>query len=414
MRGATRWVLLVIGGAGCLGEINPPRPIDAATEPDAAAMPDGPLAADAEPVPDGPSVDDAPPPVDAPPAIDAVPPADAGICPGQPAGTVCAEDGVCDGDGHCLITLAAGQTHPNSITVAAGFVYWTTAGTGPSAGTVMRCAATGCDDTPTVIATAQPSLRDVAADSSYVYFVNGVSGAGTPGEGRVVKCPVDGCGPTPEVLAIGIQPDAIVVDATTVYWCNVGSGGESIHSCAIGGCGGAPTSLAPVSGTPTSIAVSATTLAWTVTPLGGGTGGGVISCATGACVPAGLATSTTMTPISVALGPTHAYWTSSDRTVKVCALAGCDGSPSTLGALGPTVQPGAAATDGADVYFVVLPDPGSLAPPAIQRCAVGGCAFSPTTVATGPAVVAPSAIAVDATSVYWTDAATGTVMKVAK
>ena len=308
--------------------------------------------------------------------------------------------------GPCFITLASGEQLPSGLAVDGTAAYWTNAsspnvmgGGNLSNGSVRKCAVGGCNLQPTTLASGQAAPGSIAVDATRVYWGNlGINGFGT--DGSLQACALGGCGAMPAQLEQGAGPESLAVDATRVYWTVSGNGVGSLWSCAVAGC--SPTQMAVVQGFPNNVAVNATTLAWT--SYQGSFGGSVWTCTPGACTPTMLLSSPNA-PVGFAMDAQNVYFTAGDAVMK-CALGGCNGQPTTLAAgLG---APSSIVTDGVNVYFAVTPmGPGA----AVMRCSVNGCNGQPTTVASGPGLVTPSALAVDATAVYWTDLNAGTVMK---
>ncbi len=81
----------------------------------------------------------------------------------------------------------------------------------------------------------------------------------TPGTG-LLACAIGGCGGDPTKLAPTAQPFNTVSDGIDVYWTDYNGGG--IDRCAIGGCSGQPTVMA-ASQRPFGIAVDSTSIYWT-------------------------------------------------------------------------------------------------------------------------------------------------------
>ena len=60
-----------------------------------------------------------------------------------------------------------------------------------------------------------------------------------------MSCAAGGCNQTPTVLASSQDlPAPIAVDGINVYWGNTGPSGGTLMKCAVGGCAGGPTLVA--------------------------------------------------------------------------------------------------------------------------------------------------------------------------
>lgn len=266
-------------------------------------------------------------------------------------------------------------------------------------------------------------------------------------------------------------PLAIAVDATTVYWGNLGD--HTVYSMPIGG--GASTLLSTTSAGPYAIALNAGNVFWsedglvqTVPKAGGATtqfgvgqpaprgiaadaanvywanyfGNAIMQCAAGGCGGAPAVFGTGQNTIDVALDATNVHWLNGgDGMVLTCPKTGCPGGAGTLLATGGTAR---LATDGVNVYFTQanaiakVPVGGGatvqlatglgqtsgiatdgvnvywteLGTGVVQRCAIGGCANAPTTLASG--LVNPNVITVDGANVYFTDTNAGNVWQLPK
>jgi hypothetical protein len=150
-------------------------------------------------------------------------------------------------------TLETGST-PTFITAAAGYLYWTD-GNQPSK--LMKCPVGGCGTSPTVLGTSPASTSWIvrAADSANVYFVAGTSG------GSVLQCGINGC-PSGGPINLATAPTSyLALDASSVYWITSGA----IVRCAIGGCGGNPTTILTSNTVGTQdpiLAVDSTSIYW--------------------------------------------------------------------------------------------------------------------------------------------------------
>jgi hypothetical protein len=195
----------------------------------------------------------------------------------------------------------------------------------------------------------------VAVDGTNVYFTS------TAGFGSVMKCAIGGCGGSPTTIAsgfVGVGLMGIAVDGTNVYWTVFGAadaGAGAIMSCPIGGCdGGVPNTLAAGQEQPWFIAVDATNVYWTDPPAG---------------------------------------------TVMSCPKTGCNGSPTTL-ASGQD-HPWGIAVDSADIYWTAVGNSGGLMKCSLSSCGDGG---SPIALYPGAGV---AQIALDSDNVYATAGGSG-------
>jgi hypothetical protein len=248
----------------------------------------------------------------------------------------------------CQPEVLAEGTNPigaGGLVVDATRVYWVdTAG-----GHVLACAKTGCDRSPTVLASGQDAPTGIALSGGTLFWTNHDGGT-------VVSCGVTGCGGKPTVVATGLSsPGGISADAANVYWGETGGGG-SVKSCAVSGCA-SPTVLASAPG------------------------------------------------LELAVDTASVYFT--DGTgVSLCPLAGCSGAPTLL-----FTVPGATgiALDTANVYvtsFVTATNPSGFFQGAVLQCAKSGCSGKPVALATTQG--APLPVAVSSGVVYWGNTLGGT------
>jgi hypothetical protein len=241
-------------------------------------------------------------------------------------------------------TIASGQASPGAIAINAMSIYWVdNPGIG---GSVLSCAIGGCGGSPTTLASGQLGPSGIALDSKNVYWTDDVS----PG-GPVMMCALSGCGGAPTTLASNQnQPLGIVADGTNVYWTNIGLnlGGDSVMECPVGGCpvtdAGVGITLASGQSYPNAPVVSGGNVYWVDT-----NSGAVVRCAVGGCGgnPTTLV-SGEVDPFELASDGISLYWTNaSGGTVVSCPIGG--GTRTTL-ATGQQ-SPNGIAVDSTSVYW---------------------------------------------------------------
>jgi hypothetical protein len=252
-------------------------------------------------------------------------------------------------------------------------LYWTR-----SDGSVLR-AQSGSE--PAILASGQKSPGDLVVDATHVYWAN-------LGDGTIVRAPLDG-GATTIVVADAGQAWSLAVSATTLSWTDNMTG--DVRALSLAG-GSPPITIATTQGA-WSIAMDATRIYWTTlfggsvfaAPIGGGAKTPLI---TGFTAPADL----------VLAGDRLLFGTGNDAGVYAVPLAG--GEQIALASAGGF----GVAADDHHVYFGEYD--GRLA-----RVPLGG--GEPEVLGIGPAT--PTDIALTSTTVYWTAAATnGVILKVAK
>jgi len=295
-----------------------------------------------------------------------------------------------------LMTLASGQPNPAAIVVDSANVYWSTEPPSGNNNGILKVPVGG--GTPAVFLFPSFSIA-LALDLNNVYFTTGSA---------VWLEPKSGGNQTQ--LASGVQVPlssttflpifGLAVDAQNAYMTSTNLG-EVVRIPLIGN-PATPSAVTPyVSGTlPQAVAVDATTVYWTylcqTASTGGCTSGGVSSAPRLGGPVTSIATGQTY-PAGIAVDATYVYWTDNAAgTVMKAPLAG--GASITI-ASGQN-YPYGIAIDNTNVYWTNNGGTVMKAPLA------GG---TPITIASGQGY--PVGIAVDATSVYWTNYTAGTVMK---
>jgi hypothetical protein len=343
--------------------------------------------------------------------------------------------------------LASGLIAPTSVAIDANNVYWLSEGV--QLVQVMKCAKTGCNNRPTVLAsgfwdgsTGKDTLHGLTVDATNVYWAT---------EQGLFACAIDGCNSSPTLLISNSNlpavppPSVISVSGGLVY--DVSSSG--VLGCATNGCigdgGGPDASNVLWSGQATGVLVDSTTAYWS-------SNGSLLSCALGGCngaptlleeVPTQLqlqvgapGTQPTSGPEAIGqiaqddnylyytLGAPAAWLTGNgpgytgapgEGVLGSCSKKGIASGGTTLG-VSLLVNPLGVATDGTNVYFTDLGN-GMLVPATnigrVAKCPVTGCDCSDagcpygTTIAGG--LQSPRGIAVDETNVYWSDFGSGTL-----
>lgn len=120
-----------------------------------------------------------------------------------------------------IVTLASGQASPRQMTIDGDTLYWTNDGDADGAGSLMTVSINGgVAASPFLCGLNHPN--GIVTDASNVYFTN----RGTApdfNDGTVVKCAKTGCSNTPTLLAQSQkQPLGITLDSARVYWTTWG------------------------------------------------------------------------------------------------------------------------------------------------------------------------------------------------
>lgn len=221
--------------------------------------------------------------------------------------------------------------------------------------------------------------------------------------------------PSPGAFFCGTgTPSQLVSDGTNVYWVETTSGNppsSTILSCPTSGCGaGGPVTIHSGGG-----AVGGLTLDDTSLYFGFGNGVGPLTqCSKAGC----SAGSNVLAPLeelrelgqSIAVDATNVYWSgASGSAMKVCAKAGCSGTPSTLFSIPPGDNIVAIAVADGTLFAANIGGPPNSATASVLSCPTSGCAT--------PTVFAASAdnpvldLVVSGTAVLWsTDGATADLL----
>jgi hypothetical protein len=111
--------------------------------------------------------------------------------------------------GNCAtpVVFATGLSSPQAIVVDVVSTYWTN----QVGSSVQKCQLSGCNNSPTLVASNEPGAEGIAVDTSGIYWTDSTGGL-------VRMCPATGCGAGPITLASGLaQPANVVLDDQAVY-----------------------------------------------------------------------------------------------------------------------------------------------------------------------------------------------------
>jgi hypothetical protein len=289
------------------------------------------------------------------------------------------------------VVLAINQNGPLGVAADGINVYWTNHGDG----SVMKCAACGCGQSPTPVMGTQLGAYAIVTDGNNVYWT-------TETGNTVLSCSVSGCGSPFQVASgqgrpLGLAIAAVNPGSSWLFWTNNANG--AVIECPGGNCQGNPMWVNNQA-MPYGIASDGQYVYWT--NIGDNT---LKRCLATNCQnnPSLFAAAKPTTPLGIAADAANVYWTNSDGTVLKCPVNGCNATGSPLAAGQGT--PFAIVTDAVNVYWTNNKDG------TVAKCAVGGCGGKPTVLAMGQN--APSGIAVDGSNVYWATG-DGTIVKLAK
>jgi uncharacterized membrane protein YgcG len=233
-----------------------------------------------------------------------------------------------------------------------------------------------------------PTPTRLALDETFVYFVN-------YNNGGVFRVPKQGG--AADTLATGQKSVRIGVDATHVYWTNeIGSQILRVPKQL-----GAQSVVTSQANTPYGFALSGSTVYFAELR----SGGSVASVPKTGGAPTPIATGENW-PFEVSVTASHVYWTelANNAGLRRAPLSG--GPAETL--LSSLANPTAVVNDGTNVYMAVLGN--GVAKGQILSIPTAGGA----SVLLAEAQAQPRGLAVDALHIYWTNAANGTVMRIAK
>jgi hypothetical protein len=228
----------------------------------------------------------------------------------------------------------------------------------------------------------------LAIDATNIYFTTAILTTGQVGS-------LPKSGGTPKIIAMNQdRPTSIAVDATTLYWANVGPAGE-IVALPLGS--NSPTPLTNGEAGLASIALDTTSVYFTEVGAGGPTGGSVKSVLkTGMVVQ--LLASGLNSPHELAVDATNVYWTSQVAGQVYRMPIGGAGSPTVI-ASGQTGVRGI-ALDVNRVYWANSGN-GAAGGGSIMFLGKVGASTMPNTIVSN--LTEPWLVALDAADIYWTE-----------
>jgi hypothetical protein len=308
-----------------------------------------------------------------------------------------------------LQTLASHQ-NPTSVAIDGSSVYWSVLPPGPRAaqGAILRAPLGG--GTITTLASFTPyNFGSIVVDDTSVYWSNTPDSSMT--DVQITKADKNGGGP-PVVIATSPGPTGMVLDATSIYWCALGSGGGTVAT--VGKTGGAPVTLATEQAQIMSLAVDSTYVYYgrggssTLNGVPQGPDGAIVSVPLAGGMPRTLVSMHGTTPLSVAVQGSYVYYTTMpyppgpSRAGTLMRVPVGYGTPTTLASESDVID--ALVVDSAHVYWGGV-DIGLKSMPL-----AGGTPTEPAP------CQAPVGIAVSGSSLFWVNSqganrADGSVMR---
>jgi hypothetical protein len=333
-------------------------------------------------------------------------PMNCGVCGHDCRGTLC-NMGLCNATG--IVT----GTSPVELVVDPTHVYYT-----DGDGNVSKVVSSG--GTAVVLATGVASPYGIAVDTKSVYFTAQGTSAADYTDGAVFSVPLnlpdagpampDGGLATPTAIATGrTQPQALVVDATQVYWLEPGTTPTTgaLLACPLTGCpSNTPQVLTDALALPYGLALDSKNL-YVTTSAGGQVIG--VNKSTGAIHVIAMMQDE---PEGIAVANGIVYWASTmDGTIQAAPADGDGGSM--FIATTNMASPQAVATDGVNVYWS---DTNPMFGPMfafgpVEQCAISGDASTLLDLVSMEETA--TNIAIDMLFVYWIDD-NGQILRVAK
>lgn len=205
-----------------------------------------------------------------------------------------------------------------------------------SGGRILACAVGGCAQNPEVVASSQVAARGTWTDGTYLYW--SVYDATTQGEIR--RCLPDACTPTTLVAKAGTVFD-LAAEQGTLVWGNRTT--STVYACSTFPCT-SPRTLGPGS---TGVTSGSGKAFWV-----NGASKIVVSCAIGGCGGNPSTLGTSFVPTNPATDGTSIYWRD-DISFDIfrCPMSGCGATAQTFVKNQHGQPRGGIATDGLYVYW---------------------------------------------------------------
>lgn len=266
--------------------------------------------------------------------------------------------------------------------------------------------------TPIVIASHQHTPQALAADDRNVYWVNlgmATGGGKAPGPyvgGSIMRCAANGCDDMPEALVTDrsrspafILPGTLASDGQYLYWSD-----SEIVRCAIDGCSQSLTVIPPAADTTArSLLVTGGRIDWTQTE------DMVFGCPVTGCGAQPTIISSGGQDVvfanGIATDGTNLYWSAQGPDMLLmCPLEGCNDAPVALLGVALGSQVNLVYDLAVDANNIYLADSLPLKMGKIWSCPKSDCSAGITVLASG--LDQPTSIATDGTNVYWNEIGT--------
>lgn len=323
--------------------------------------------------------------------------ADCGGCGNDCGGATCSA-GKCS-----ALTITSNlATAPYGVAAGGGQVFWA------RSGAVEKCPAAGCSPSPQSVSNDSTLTNQglvggttMATDGNYVVWLAADPNSSSPGyPGPVLyTCHASGCFGAPQLGSATTAMSQLFLEGTSIY-ANLGCGGGSVKTCALGACTGDPlTTTVASAGVDCGYGIVSDGTTLFFSAGGDPIAGGAIACPVAGCPTTGRVQLFQDANLLAQSGDT-VYATTGMSSVVSCKKAGCGGSPTVLAASQTPIS--SMVADASHLYYAVVGSSSS-ATGEIRVCALPGCAGGPTSRVTG--LAQPVSLTVgDDGFLYWANA----------